>query len=135
MCDIQKGRRGILILDGALLVFGLLAGKLAAAMIRYLPDCVFARVGITCPACGATRCVRELFSGHFGEAFRLHPFLFCLCFYLAAALVLLNAGYLIPQSHCRKLGKAMVSGKAVIVLVVLYALFGIVRMVLLPFFH
>ena len=130
MCDIKKGRRGILLLDGVLLVFALTAKLLASAMIDYLPDCVFARVGITCPACGATRCVRALFSGHFGQAFLLHPFLFCLCFYLAAALVLLNAGYLIPQSRCRTLGKAMLSGKAAILLSILYALFGIARMLL-----
>lgn len=130
MSDIKKGRRGILLLDGALLILALIAGPLASAMIRYLPDCIFARVGITCPACGATRCVRALFSGHLGQAFLLHPFLFCLCFYLAAAWGLLNVGYLIPQNRCQSVGRAMVGGKAVIALCALYALFGIVRMLL-----
>lgn len=130
MSNIKKGRLAILLLDGALLLFALIAAPLAAAMIRYLPDCIFARVGITCPACGATRCVRALFSGHLGQAFLLHPFLFCLCFYLAAAWGLLNVGYLMPQRRLQSVGRAMISGKAVIVLCILYALFGILRMLL-----
>ena len=134
MDDIKKGRRGILLLDGVLAVFALTAKFLAIAMIDILPDCFFARFGITCPSCGATRCVRELFSGHFGQAFQLHPFLFCLSFYLAAAWMLLNVGYLFPQAHCQKIGKAMIGGKAIVALAVLYALFGVIRMfLLLPF--
>lgn len=130
MCDIKKGRLGILLLDAGLLGFGLVAKFLASAMIDYLPDCIFARVGITCPACGATRCVRELFSGHWKTAFLLHPFLFCLSFYLAVALLLLNIGYLVPQKHCKTVGRAMMGPKAIIVLSILYALFGVARMVL-----
>lgn len=131
MCDLKKGRRNILLLDGGLLIFALVAKVLASAMIDYLPDCIFARMGLTCPACGATRCVRALFSGHWAQAFALHPFLFCLIFYLAAALLLLNLGYLIPQTHCRKAGSAMISGKTVIMLSILYALFGIARMLIM----
>lgn len=130
MRDIKKGRCGILILDGVLLSFGLAAKFLAGVMIDYLPDCIFARRGITCPACGATRCVKELFSGHWGKAFLLHPFLFCLSFYLAVALLLLNIGYLVPERHCQAVGRAMISPKAIIVLSILYALFGIARMLL-----
>lgn len=130
MLDIKKGRRGILILDGLLLSFALAAKFLAKAMIDYLPDCIFAKRGITCPACGATRCVQELFSGHLGKAFLLHPFLFCLTFYLTGVWLLLNVGYLLPQLHCKKIGRTMVGGKAVVILSVLYALFGIIRMVL-----
>ena len=129
--DIKKGRIGILLLDAGLLSFGLTAKALASAMIDAWPDCIFARYGITCPACGATRCVKALFSGHFGQAFRLHPFLFCLSFYLAAAALLLNVGYLLPQSHCQRIGKTMLSGKAILVLSIGYALFGTVRMLLM----
>ena len=130
MCDIKKGRWGILILDAGVLIFGLAAKFLASAMIDYLPDCVFARVGILCPSCGATRCVRELFSGHWGEAFMLNPFWFCLSLYLAAVLVLLNLGYLAGQKQCLKLGKAMISTKAIVILGILYVLFGIGRTLL-----
>ena len=130
MTDIKKGRRGILLLDGLLLCFALVAKYLAMGMIAYLPDCIFARVGITCPACGATRCVRELFSGHLGQAFVLNPFVFCLIFYLAGVLILLNVGYLIPQKHCQKIGRTFISVKAIVVLGVLYMLFGVIRMML-----
>lgn len=134
MSDLKKERRGMLLCDGIILAFVLAAKFLAIAMIDLLPDCFFARFGITCPSCGATRCIRELFSGHFEQAFTLHPYLFCLSFYLVAAFLLLNIGYLLPQKHCQKIGNAMIGGKAIIILSVLYALFGTIRMFLtLPF--
>jgi hypothetical protein len=130
MSDLKKERRGMLLCDGIILAFVLAAKFLAIAMIDLLPDCFFARFGITCPSCGATRCIRELFSGNFEQAFALHPFLFCLCFYLAGTWLLLNIGYLLPQHHCQKTGRAMVGGRAIVILTSIYALFGITRMLL-----
>jgi hypothetical protein len=130
MDTVKKGRRGILVLDGALLLCALGAKFLASAMIRWLPDCLFAGVGLTCPTCGATRCVREFFSGHFAIAFRLNPFIFCLIPYFAMALVLLNIGYLLPQQHCKQIGKAMIGEKAIGLLAIAFAIFGIGRMLL-----
>lgn len=120
----------MLLLDGLLLLGAACAKFLAAAMIEYLPDCVFARVGITCPACGATRCVRAFFSGHFSEAFALHPFIFCLIWYLAAGLLALNLGYVFGEKHCQRIASAMLGGKAIIALAVIYAIFGVIRMLL-----
>ena len=130
MDQIKKNRLWMLAIDGALLLLGILIRPLAVAMIRWLPDCIFSWSGITCPSCGATRCVRELFSGHWKAAFLLHPFFFCLCFYLAVALAVLNVGYLVPQRHCQKIGNAMVGGRAIVILSILYALFGLIRTVL-----
>ena len=127
---MKSEKRAVLLLDLGVLIFGVTARFLAEAMIGYLPDCVFARVGITCPSCGATRCVRAFFSGAFAEAFLLHPFLFCLILYAAAAFVCLNIGYLCGQPHCQTIGKAMTGSKAIITLAILYAIFGTVRMLL-----
>lgn len=127
---IKKKRLWILGIDGAAVILGIAARPLAVGLIRWLPDCIFARMGVTCPSCGATRCVRELFSGHWKAAFYLHPFIFCLSFYLAAALLLLNVGYLFPQRHCQRVGEAMVGGHAIVTLSILYALFGIARLFL-----
>lgn len=133
MDPIRKGRLMVLAVDAGVVVLGLLAKHLAVWMIRWLPDCIYARWGVTCPSCGATRCVREFFSGHFPQAFRLHPFFFCLIFYLAAAMLLLNLGYLLPQRHCQTVGKAMVGYKAIIILTVIYAVFGLGRMFFMMF--
>lgn len=133
MNQIRKGRLTMLAVDGGVLLLGLLAKFLATFMIDWLPDCIYGRWGVTCPACGATRCVREFSSGRFAVAFRLHPFFFCLIFYLAAAMLLLNLGFLLPQQHCQKLGKAMVGPRAIIILAVIYAVFGLSRMFWLMF--
>ena len=127
MDPIKKKRLWILGIDAAAVILGIAARPLAVGLIRWLPDCIFARMGVVCPSCGATRCVRELFSGHWKAAFLLHPFVFCLSFYLAAALVLLNAGYLFSRRHCQRVGEAMVSGQAIVILSILYSLFGIAR--------
>lgn len=128
----QTNQKRILILaaDAAAALCAVLCRWVAGEMIRWLPDCVFSSYGITCPACGGTRCIMELLSGHWGAAFRLHPVVFCLCFYLAAAGVLLNIGYLIPRPGCQRVGKAMLGVRAIILLSVIYALFGITRMLL-----
>lgn len=130
MASINKKRFIILAVDAAAVLFGTLGSFLATAMLRWLPDCIFAPWGIVCPSCGSTRCVKELLCGNWHQAFLLHPFLFCLSFYLAGALLLLNVGYLVPQGHCRKLGEAMIGPRAIIILSILYAAFGIARMLL-----
>lgn len=130
MNETKKRRYGVLLLDGLLLLGGILAKFLASAMIRWLPDCIFASMGITCPACGATRCVREFFSGNFSVAFGLHPFIFCLIWYLAAALVVLNIGFVLGQKHCQSIAKILLGYKAIIALAIVYAVFGLIRMFL-----
>jgi len=43
-----------------------------------LPACVFHQLtGMPCPACGATRCVRDFIGGHFAAAFAWNPLVFC----------------------------------------------------------
>ena len=91
---MNKKRRFILILDAALVAFALAAKHIAAWMMAYLPDCMYAKRGIMCPSCGGTRCVRNFFSGRFAEAFALNPFIFLLIIYLGIALVLGNIGCL-----------------------------------------
>lgn len=119
--------------DGILLLAVPLAAPLANWMIGALPPCFFATRGITCPSCGATRCVRALFSCQLGEAFAFHPFLFLLIFYLALTLVLANLGILLRRSRIEKISLAMVSPAAILVLSVIYTVFGVVRaIVLLP---
>lgn len=56
--------------------FGMAAAWLKSPLP--LPACVFHQLtGIPCPACGATRCVRDFIGGHFGAAFAWNPLVFC----------------------------------------------------------
>lgn len=128
MKTANKARWCILAVDAGLLIFALLARHLAATMMKYLPECVYSPAGITCPACGATRCVRYLFSGQPFTAFRLHPYIFLLIFYLAVALIILNIGYLLNKNRFRKIGMTMVGSRAIILLAAGFGIFGMIRL-------
>jgi hypothetical protein len=120
-------KKVVLLLDGALLVAAALVVPLAKWMLWALPDCSFAKIGVLCPSCGGTRCVRAFFSGDFGAAFSFNPFFFVLICYLAAALVLLNVGVLLKVKWADRAARAMTSGAAVIIAAVAFAIFGVVR--------
>lgn len=123
----------ILLLDGAIALALPLLSPLANWMMAALPACLFAERGITCPSCGATRCVRALFGGDFGAAFFFHPFLFLLIFYLVLALLLANFGILLRRPRIEKAALAMVNPRAVLILCLLYLAFGLIRCVFLLF--
>ena len=125
---MKKQKLTMLAVDAGLVAVGLIARWLSAVMLQSFPECVFSGGGITCPACGGTRCVRFFFTGRFAEAFQMHPYIFCLIWYLAAALLVLNIGYLADLRRFRKLGRAMVGSYAVIALTVGFAIFGTVRL-------
>lgn len=120
-------KKAVLLLDAVLLIAAVLAGPMAKWMLWALPDCALARVGVMCPSCGGTRCVRAFFSAEFGAAFRFNPFFFVLIWYLAGALVLLNVGVLLKVNWAEKTARAMTGGTAVIVAAITFALFGLVR--------
>ena len=59
---------------------------------KYMPKCFWQEnFGIICPGCGSTRCIINLFTGNFKEAFFSHPFLFMFIVYF----VLLDIIYII----------------------------------------
>lgn len=121
----------VLILDAVLVLGGLCVLPLAKWMIAYMPPCVFAQIGITCPSCGATRCVREFFSLHFGQAFLFHPIIFLIMIYLGVALALLNIGWLLGHKLSEKIALAMFSVRAITAMAIIYAVFGVIRAVVL----
>lgn len=120
-------RKVVLLLDGVLLVAVTLAVPMAKWMLWALPDCALAKVGVLCPSCGGTRCVRAFFSGEFGAAFSFNPFFFVLIWYLAAALVLLNVGVLLKVKWAERVARVMTGGTAVIIAAITFAIFGVVR--------
>ena len=124
---MTKKKQFVLLLDLALVVFALAAVPLTGWMVAAIPDCPVTKLGLLCPACGGTRCVRYFFSGRFADAFWVNPFFLLLILYLGAALVLLNVGVLLKVERSEKIARAMISWQTVIVLAVLFAVFGVVR--------
>lgn len=54
-----------------------------SSFVTIIPSCFWKEYyHITCPSCGATRCVISLSNGNLQEAFTYHPFLFILISYL-----------------------------------------------------
>lgn len=117
----------VLLLDAALLTAAALAVPMAKWMLWALPDCALASLGVLCPSCGGTRCVRAFFSGEFAAAFSFNPFFFVLIWYLAVALVMLNVGVLLKVRWAERAARAMTGGRAVIIAAITFALFGVVR--------
>lgn len=120
-------KKRIIVLDIALLALVLAARLLTGWMLEYIPDCPFTKLGWLCPACGGTRCVRYFFSGELGAAFAMNPFFFVLIWYLGAALALLNIGVLLKKTTAEKIALRMTDWRAVIVAVVVFAVFGMAR--------
>lgn len=112
-------------LDAILLLAALNVKRLAVLMSDKISECIFLRMGILCPSCGGTRCVYNMASGNFSEAFAYNPFIFLVVIYAAIVLLLFNITYLFNIRL--KVFRIMANSRAVIVIAVLYALFGILR--------
>ena len=123
--DVKKTY--VILLDLGLVALALLAKLLTGWMLWLLPDCPVAKMGLLCPACGGTRCVRYFFSGQLGAAFGANPFFFVLIWYLGAALVLWNVGVLLNAPKAERIARRMTDWRAVIVAAVLFAIFGVLR--------
>ena len=124
---MTKKKRFVILLDLFLVLFALAAVPLTGWMFTAIPDCPATKLGLLCPSCGGTRCVRYFFSGQFAEAFAVNPFFFALILYLGAALVLLNVGILLNVKQAERIARAMTGWWAVVLCAVLFAIFGAVR--------
>ena len=124
---MNKKKLYVILLDLALVISALAAQTVTGWMLRFIPDCPVMAMGLLCPACGGTRCVRYFFSGRFVDAFMVNPFFFLLILYLGAALALLNVGVLLNAERAKKLARAMTGWKAVIAAAILFAIFGVTR--------
>ncbi len=89
------------------------------------PECWFYQsTGLECPSCGGTRCVINLFSGNFKEAFFLHPIYFIIIFYLLIVSVI----YIINLNKQEKIAKWLYP-KAwyAIMFAIILVIYGLVR--------
>ncbi|MBE7064894.1 MAG: DUF2752 domain-containing protein [Ruminococcaceae bacterium] len=130
MVTTKKIRYCILGLDTLLIVFGLIGKSIIKLMYAYMPECILAKNGIPCPSCGATRCVSSILKGDFASAFIHNQFFFCLAVYLALSIVFLNMGYVFNVPFAKKVTDVMFHYKTVIIIALIYFVFGITRMLI-----
>ena len=117
----------VCVADIGIIIFFALIPLFAKLMIDLIPDCAFARLGIPCPSCGATRCVQSLFSGDIPSAFAYNPFIFLLIFYTAAVLLIWNASTFLKSALIKRIFKLLANWIAVIIIAIGFAVFGILR--------
>lgn len=117
----------LLLADLGILALALLIPHISQFMLSSGPPCVFTLLGVQCPSCGATRCVRYFFTGQFSAAFSMNPFIFCLILYAILWLILVNVSCFTGWKPAGKISRFMVRPGVVITLAVAFALFGILR--------
>ena len=102
-------------------------------MLDFFPPCVLlTKYGITCPACGGTRCVNYFFTLRFWDSFSMHPIFFLIIVYLILLFVMANCSLFTKRLD--KALKVMFTPRVVVAWTILFAIFGIIRgFVLYPF--
>jgi len=124
----KKVKLGVILLDISIVLFAVFGRFITDLMRAYNSECLFSRNGWQCPTCGGTRCIESLLAGDFVAAFGYHQYFFCIAIYVLIGVVFLNIGYLFNISVAKKISNIMFHYKAVIVLAVLFSVFGILRM-------
>ena len=121
-------RRRIVIISDVLFLIILFALKsISLTMVKYLPSCIYAKMGIICPSCGGTSCVYNFACGNFSKAFTLHPIIFLTILYIIAAMMLLNITCFFNSKATENIFKKMVCPAATITYVIIFVTFGILR--------
>ena len=118
-------KKSVIILDSLLILTALSARWITGAMLKWLPSCPFAEMGVACPACGGTRCVRMLAGGNISGAFGMNPYFFLSFVFLGILLVLLHSAAFLGRGE--RLLKRLASPAAVIVWAVGFVIFGFLR--------
>lgn len=90
----------------------------------FFPRCVFhALTGLDCPGCGGLRATHQLLHGHFWNAFKLNPLLFCLlplgAYFALRQIVFMRTGRRWPQPFK--------SPKWIMLLALVVIAFGVLR--------
>lgn len=118
----------IIILADVILILLMCFGKrLVHLAMNILPTCPFLKMGLLCPACGGTRCTFAILNLDFAAAFNFNPFIFVLFFYAATAYICVNLHFLFGFNTPRKIYKALLDYKVIIILAVAFMIFGVVR--------
>ena len=127
-------RRHVLMLDG-LFVLLIPACKVITGWMleKGTTPCYYWQFNLQCPACGGTRCLYNIASGEFLNAFWLNPYVFCTVVLSVGILILMNVAVFCMKEQGQKLLKYILRTKWLIVWAVGFAVFGILRNINLLF--
>ena len=117
----------LLVSDIALFALVLASPKIAEWMLGWVQDCWVAEMGLLCPACGGTRCIRFLSQGRILEAIQSNWYVCLLLLYGGVLLGLTNLAVLFRVEFARKAVKKLCNSWVLIVLFAGFAVFGVLR--------
>ncbi len=117
----------VLLLDAVILLGGIFVKYIARFVSATSGECIMKVFGLTCPGCGGTRCVYNFFKGNFAEAFEFNQFVFIMIFYVLILTILLNLRYVFGLQFAEKPVLYMVHPRALIIIAILFLIFGIAR--------
>lgn len=93
-------RKQIRIITIELIILLSMYGLINSELIQWVPSCwIYEAIGILCPACGGTRCVKEFMRGNWFQAFFYHEIFFVLIIYL----LMINIVYIINLNRKKKI--------------------------------
>lgn len=124
---MSKTKKNIILLDLSLILTIFALGPVTGLMSQLLPACYVTALGLQCPACGGTRCIRALAAGDLPAAFHWNPYIFLTVCFLGALLVLLNMACLFQSRLSRRLLRHISPGITAIVWAAGFVIFGILR--------
>ena len=121
----------MLSIDMLLLVIYLCLGKITGLMIDSgVSSCNYMKLGILCPSCGGTRCVKNLAKGRIFDAFMYNQYIFLMITYFVVIVILFNLDYVFNLEFAAKLRKKITDYKVIIMMSIGWAIFGIIRCIL-----
>lgn len=121
------GKRSILILDGCLLVAGILAPFICKMLLAFPFDCWVQKMGYLCPACGGTRAVALVFQGKFIEAFSMNLYFMISGCVMLIGLVMLHISCFCNNVFAGKFSRRFFRPWIAILWATGFLLFGILR--------
>lgn len=95
--------------------------------MNVLPACFLGKIGLVCPACGGTRCFYNFFTGNLYASFMYNQFMFFMIVFALILIIVANLAFVFNLSAARKIFLRLSNFRVIIVLAVFYAIFGVVR--------
>ncbi len=117
----------VVLADILAVIFSFFIPYIISIMPTNIGECYFFKHGILCPTCGATRCVYNFFTGNFIAAMHYNLVIFCGIIYALVLLVVLNIHIFKKNRYTSAILKFMISPKTIIVLVLFYIGYGLLR--------
>lgn len=121
------GKKGIFILDGAMLVIMGIAPFLCKVLLDLPFDCWVTGLGFLCPACGGTRSIVFLLQGKIPEAFRMNPYFILTGFVVALGIIAIHLSCVFNSRFFTKISRGLFHPYSGIIWAIGWMLFGVLR--------